>query len=164
MSDSATRWTVANQAPLSIRFSEERILEWVAISSPGDLPYPGIEPVSPASPALAGGFLPLELPGKPQIAKVQGLCLLFCTCLLRVCRGNFWRVSWECKGHMTWGVYNILIWNNVRCLWDNLLEAQMYLWILINLNTTSVWEKLLTIFYLVDRDWVYANVPSSVGF
>ena len=33
-----------------------RILEWVALSSPGDLPNPGIEPKSPARPALAGGF------------------------------------------------------------------------------------------------------------
>ena len=28
--------------------SQERILEWVAFPSPGDLPDPGIEPVSPA--------------------------------------------------------------------------------------------------------------------
>ena len=32
------------------------ILEWVAISHSGDLPDPGIEPTSPASPALADGF------------------------------------------------------------------------------------------------------------
>ena len=31
---------------------QARILEWVAISSPGNLPNPGIEPESPASPAL----------------------------------------------------------------------------------------------------------------
>ena len=31
-------------------------LEWVAISSSGDLPNPGIEPGSLMSPALAGGF------------------------------------------------------------------------------------------------------------
>ena len=33
---------------------------------PGDLPDPGIEPGSLKSPALAGGFLPLAPPGKPQ--------------------------------------------------------------------------------------------------
>ena len=32
--------------------------------SPGDLPSPGIEPVSPKPPALAGRFLTTELPGK----------------------------------------------------------------------------------------------------
>ena len=33
-----------------------RILEWVAMPPPGDLPDPGIEPVSLTSPALAGTF------------------------------------------------------------------------------------------------------------
>ena len=32
----------------------------------GDLPDPEIEPKSPASPALAGGFLPLAPPGQPS--------------------------------------------------------------------------------------------------
>ena len=36
--------------------SQARILEQVAISSSGDLPDSGIEPESPVSPALAGGF------------------------------------------------------------------------------------------------------------
>ena len=35
-------------------------LEWVAMLSSKDLPHPGIEP---ASPALAGGSLPLGFPG-----------------------------------------------------------------------------------------------------
>ena len=42
---------------------QARILEWGAFPAPGDLPNSGIEPESPASPALAGGFLttaPLE--------------------------------------------------------------------------------------------------------
>ena len=34
--------------------SQARILEWVAISSPLDLPDTGIEPTSPAPPTLAG--------------------------------------------------------------------------------------------------------------
>ena len=33
---------------------QPRILEWVAISPPVDLPDPGIEPMSLASPALTG--------------------------------------------------------------------------------------------------------------
>ena len=35
---------------------QARILEWVAVSSPGDLPDPGIKPSSLMSPALADGF------------------------------------------------------------------------------------------------------------
>ena len=38
---------------------QARILEWVAIPTPGDLPNPGIEP---GSPTLAGEF---TAPGKP---------------------------------------------------------------------------------------------------
>ena len=40
------------------------ILEWVAISSPGDLPDPGIE-LGP--PVLQADALPSEPPGKPNI-------------------------------------------------------------------------------------------------
>ena len=39
---------------------QARILEWVACPSPGDLPNPGIEPASPATPALQAGSLPLS--------------------------------------------------------------------------------------------------------
>ena len=42
---------------------QARILEWVAISSPEDLPNPGIQP---SSSALAGGLLSSEPPGKPS--------------------------------------------------------------------------------------------------
>ena len=35
---------------------QSRILKWVAISSSRGLPYPGSEPVSLRSPALAGGL------------------------------------------------------------------------------------------------------------
>ena len=38
---------------------QARILEWVACVLPGDLPNPGIKPMSPLFPALAGGSLPL---------------------------------------------------------------------------------------------------------
>jgi len=43
-------------------FFQARILEWVAIPSPGDLHNPGIIPTSSA---LAGGFFTTEPPGKP---------------------------------------------------------------------------------------------------
>ena len=40
---------------------QARKLEWVAISSSGDLPDQGMEPAPPVSPALAGGFFIIEL-------------------------------------------------------------------------------------------------------
>ena len=38
------------------RILQARVLEWVAIPPPGDLPDPGIEPESLMSPALACSF------------------------------------------------------------------------------------------------------------
>ena len=43
----------------------EKILDLVAIPSPGDLPDPMVEPMSLASPALAGGLFTTEPPRKP---------------------------------------------------------------------------------------------------
>ena len=45
---------------------QARILERVAHSPPRDLPNPGIEPMSPASPALQVGSLPLRHWGSPK--------------------------------------------------------------------------------------------------
>ena len=42
-------------------------------SPPGALPNPGIKPVSPKSPALAGGFFYPKPPGKPFIQEHQTL-------------------------------------------------------------------------------------------
>ena len=51
-----TLWIVAHQALLSMGFSREEYWSGLPCPPPGDLPDPGIEPVSLASPALAGGF------------------------------------------------------------------------------------------------------------
>ena len=53
MFDSAAPWTVACQVPLSMEFSRQEYWNGLPFPSPGDLPDPGIEPVSLA---LAGGF------------------------------------------------------------------------------------------------------------
>ena len=49
--------------PLSMGILQARILEWVAISSPGDLADPGIKP---RSPTLEADALTSEPPGKPK--------------------------------------------------------------------------------------------------
>ena len=51
-----TPWTVARQAPLSMEFSRQEYWSGLPCPRPGDLPNPGIEPMSLLSPALAGGF------------------------------------------------------------------------------------------------------------
>ena len=49
-------WTVVRQALLSVRFSRQEYWSGLPCSPPRDLPNPGIEPLSVASPAWAGGF------------------------------------------------------------------------------------------------------------
>ena len=64
MSDSSA--THCNSPGSSVNgILQARILEWVAIPSPGDLPDPGIEP---RSPALQVDSLLSELPGKPTMS------------------------------------------------------------------------------------------------
>ena len=50
----ANPWTVARQAHLSMEFPRQEYWSGLPFPSPGDLPNPGIERMSPA---LAGGFL-----------------------------------------------------------------------------------------------------------
>ena len=61
VSNSATPWTVAHQAPLSMRFSRQEYCNGLPCAFPGDLPDPGIKP---GSPALHADSLLSELPGK----------------------------------------------------------------------------------------------------
>ena len=53
---STTPWTVALQAPLSTGFSRQGYWSGLPFPIPGDVPDPGIKPVSLESPALARGF------------------------------------------------------------------------------------------------------------
>ena len=50
----ATLWAVAHQAPLSVLFPKQEYWSGLLFPSPGDLPDPGIKPMSPETRALAG--------------------------------------------------------------------------------------------------------------
>ena len=58
---------------------QARVLKWLALPPPGDLPDPGVEPASLMSSALAGGFFATKPLGKPfgvlvtQLPNVQTL-------------------------------------------------------------------------------------------
>ena len=68
MSDSfVTPWMVARQAPLSMGFLRQEYWSGLPFSSPGDLPYPEIEPTSLVSPGLAGGFFAMVSSGKNSL-------------------------------------------------------------------------------------------------
>ena len=53
---SATPQTVVHQDPLSIGFSRQEYWSGLPFPTLGNLPDPGIEPMTLASHALAGGF------------------------------------------------------------------------------------------------------------
>ena len=52
----AAPWTVACQISLSMGFPKQEYWSGLPFPVPGDLPDPGIKPMSLASPALAGRF------------------------------------------------------------------------------------------------------------
>ena len=60
VSDSATPWTIAHQAHLSMGFPRQEYWTGLPFPSPGDLPDLGAEPVSPVAPALQVDSLPAE--------------------------------------------------------------------------------------------------------
>ena len=56
MSDSATAWNIAYQAPPSMGFFRQGYWSGLPFPPPGGLPDPGTEPLALMPPALAGGF------------------------------------------------------------------------------------------------------------
>ena len=63
VSNSAILWTVACQAPLSKGFFRQEYWSRLPSPTPGDLPNPGIKPISLVSPAQAGRFFTTVPPG-----------------------------------------------------------------------------------------------------
>ena len=61
-----TLWTIAWQTPLSMGFPRQVYWGRLPFPPPRDLPNPGIELASLASPVLAGGFFTTLPPGKPM--------------------------------------------------------------------------------------------------
>ena len=54
---------IAHHVPLSMEFSRQEYWSGLLFPTPGDLPDPGIEPTSPASPRV----FTTEPPGRPQV-------------------------------------------------------------------------------------------------
>ena len=58
-------WTVAHQPSLSMGFSRQEYWSGLPLTSPEDLPNPGVKP---GSPILQADYLLTESPGKPYIS------------------------------------------------------------------------------------------------
>ena len=65
-----TSWPTARQAPLSMGLCRQGYWSGLPFPPPGDRPNPGMEPVSPASPSLAGGFFTTKSAGKPLVYNI----------------------------------------------------------------------------------------------
>ena len=65
ISDFVIPWAVSCQAPLSMEFCQQEYWSRLPFPPPGHLPDPGIEPVSPASPASQVDSSTTEPLGKP---------------------------------------------------------------------------------------------------
>ena len=120
-------WTVVCQSPLSIGFSRQEYWNALPCPPPGDLPDPGIEPVSPVSPALQADSLLTEPPGKLPVwlttsqrvlsfpyrrespckrqplprwwtQALWALCILRDTCLTQQSSGAFFRLASKSQG------------------------------------------------------------------
>ena len=59
--------TVALQAPLTMGFPRQEYWSGLLCPPPGDLPDPGIEPMSPAAPALQVDSLPMSGQGSSSL-------------------------------------------------------------------------------------------------
>ena len=73
----------------SMKFSRQEYWSGLPCPPPGDLPVPGMEPASPASLALTGGFFTTVPPGKPiwRLVNSNSLLIFFydTTYYLRKC-------------------------------------------------------------------------------
>ena len=61
-----TTWIITHQAPLSTGFSRQEFWSELPFPPPGDLPHPGIKPMSSA-PTLQVNSLPWSHLGSPEV-------------------------------------------------------------------------------------------------
>ena len=141
----ATPWTVAYQAPLSMGFSRQESWSGLPYLPPGNLPDPGIKPMSVVSPALAGGFFTLAPPGKLYNAPCVCMCVqsrfspvqLFAT---------LWTVAYQAP--LSIGFSRQEYWSGLPCLspgdlFDLGIEPTSLVWASAGrFFFTSPWEKM----------------------
>ena len=111
---SATLWTVAHQAPLSMGFPRQEYWSGLSFASPTDLPNPGTES---AFPAMAGGFLTTEPPGKPYTWLYMVFSLELQLCYKSFLPSQSKLVMWSCVPSLSTVPQSELICGDVYILW-----------------------------------------------
>ena len=74
---------ITHQAPLSVEFSRQEYWSGLPFLTPGDLPSPGIEPMSLQSPVWASSTLTTAPPGK--LLELSCVCMLSCFSCVWLC-------------------------------------------------------------------------------
>ena len=81
---SATPWTEALQAPLSMGLSGKEYWSELPRPLPGDLPDPGIEPASLMFPALVGGFFTTSATWEAHVCVYVCMSIYVCMCVFKL--------------------------------------------------------------------------------
>ena len=126
MSDSATSWTVARQAPLSMGFSGQKYWSGLPFPSPGDLPDPGINwhllHCRQILYCLSHQRIPLYVNFTQNLGGVYWHPHLTLICVKKIRWVNRWAVRCSCKKTSKvlmrvskWCVYEIL--SNLLSVW-----------------------------------------------
>ena len=101
-----TTRTVACQAPLSMEFSRQDYWSGFPLPTSGGLLNPGIEPVSPAPPALVGRLFTVEPHGKPFHILVMSNALRYVRVQIFLWDSHFYSLDIYTKvgllGHTGW--------------------------------------------------------------
>ena len=129
-----TPWFVAHQAPLSMKFSRQEYWSGLPFSSPGHLPDPGIEPMSLASPALAGGFFATSATW--EVLMKPGILLVVCIDLR----------TWIF--HNVWLVWFLSCWFNILSYWRPVTQSVISL-------KSSINHLFPFLFVLSEHPWEY---------
>ena len=131
----ATPWTAARQVPLSMGFSRQEYLSRLPCRPPGDLPDPGIEPVSPA---LQVDSLPLSHQGSPNKYAI------FISNGIRVPNRN-WQVVWY--SHLFQNFPQFIVIHTDKCFGVvNKAEIDVFLersWFSMIQRMLAIWSLVL---------------------
>ena len=143
-----TPWTVARQAPPSMRFSRQEYWSGLPCPPPGDLPNPRIEP---RPPALRADSLPAEPPEKFKNTGMGSLSLL---------QGIFptQESNWGLL-HCKWILYQLS--NQGSYLLHRVVLKIQWNDTHTNLNSCAIYKKLAIIVIVLSTQNAWQNSPGQ---
>ena len=163
---SVTPWTVAHQAPLSMRFFRQEYWSELPFPPPGDLPDPEIEHTSPGSPTWQADSSLAELSGKPPggccllITRFSSLCPALVSCLHMLCYAKSLQSCPTLCDPIDGSPPGFPV--------PGILQARTLEWVAISFSNGWKWKvkvKSLSRVRLLATPWTAAyQAPPSMGF